>query len=107
MWTTFPAGSIDRECADKSVVLVCTLDRPNDKILSLVFLVDAARARGQPCGLVAPYLASLRQDRQLRVGEAVTSRTCARLVSGYSRLSRHDRSDSQAVRTDAARARRR
>ena len=34
-------------------------------------------------GLVAPYLAYLRQDRQFRAGEAVTSRTFARLVSGY------------------------
>ena len=83
----FPDGEtylrIDGECADKSVVLVCTLDRPNDKILPLVFLADAARALGaRRVGLVAPYLAYLRQDRQFRAGEAVTSRTFARLVSG-------------------------
>ena len=34
-------------------------------------------------GLVTPYLAYLRQDRQFRPGEAVTSRTFARLLSGY------------------------
>jgi ribose-phosphate pyrophosphokinase len=84
----FPDGEtylrIDADCKDKSVVLVCTLDRPNDKILPLVFLADAARALGaKRVGLVAPYLAYLRQDRQFLGGEAVTSRTFARLVSGY------------------------
>ena len=84
----FPDGEtylrLDAECHDKSVVLVCTLDRPNDKILPLIFLADAARALGATrVGLVAPYLAYLRQDRQFRAGEAVTSRTFARLVSGY------------------------
>ena len=84
----FPDGEtylrIDSECANKSVVLVCTLDRPNHKVLPLVFLADAARALGaRRVGLVAPYLAYLRQDRQFRHGEAVTSRTFARLLSGY------------------------
>jgi ribose-phosphate pyrophosphokinase len=84
----FPDGEtylrIDAECHDKSVVLVCTLDRPNDKILPLIFLADTARALGATrVGLVAPYLAYLRQDRQFRAGEAVTSRMFARLVSSY------------------------
>lgn len=84
----FPDGEtylrVDAECTNQSVVLVCTLDRPNDKILPLVFLADAVRALGaRRVGLVAPYLAYLRQDRQFRPGEAVTSRTFARLVSGY------------------------
>jgi ribose-phosphate pyrophosphokinase len=84
----FPDGEtylrIDAECDKKSVVLVCTLDRPDDKILPLIFLADAARALGATrVGLVAPYLAYLRQDRQFRAGEAVTSRTFARLVSSY------------------------
>jgi ribose-phosphate pyrophosphokinase len=84
----FPDGEtylrIDADCADKRVVLVCTLDRPNDKILPLVFLADAAREQGATrVGLVAPYLAYLRQDRQFRGGEAVTSRTFARLLSRH------------------------
>jgi ribose-phosphate pyrophosphokinase len=84
----FPDGEtylrIDSACAGKSVVLACTLDHPNGKILPLVFLADAARALGaRRVGLVAPYLAYLRQDRQFRAGEAVTSRTFARLLAGY------------------------
>jgi len=84
----FPDGEtylrIDTECTHKSVVLVCTLDRPDRKILPLLFLADTARALGaRRVGLVAPYLAYLRQDRQFRAGEAVTSRTFARLLSRY------------------------
>jgi ribose-phosphate pyrophosphokinase len=84
----FPDGEtylrIDTECANQSVVLVCTLDRPNNKILPLLFLAEAARALGaRRVGVVAPYLAYLRQDRQFRPGEAVTSRTFARLLSGH------------------------
>ena len=84
----FPDGEtylrIDTDCANKSVVLVCTLDRPDPKVLPLLFLADAARARGaRRVGLAAPYLAYLRQDSQFRPGEAVTSRTFARLLSGH------------------------
>lgn len=75
---------IDVECAQKSVVLVCTLDRPDRKLLPLVFLADAARELGASrVGLVAPYLAYLRQDRRFHPGEAVTSRTFAELLSRY------------------------
>ena len=73
---------IDADCAEKSIVIVCTLDRPDPKLLPLVFLADAARALGAArVGLVAPYLAYMRQDQQFRPGEAVTSRSFARLLS--------------------------
>ena len=75
---------IDSDCVQKSVVIVCTLDRPDDKLLPLVFLADAARQLGAfRVGLVAPYLAYMRQDRRFRQGEAVTSRTFAGLLSRY------------------------
>jgi ribose-phosphate pyrophosphokinase len=75
---------IGSDCAGKSVVLVCTLDRPDLKLLPLVFLADAARDLGAArVGLVSPYLAYLRQDRQFHPGEAVTSRTFAGLLSRY------------------------
>lgn len=84
----FPDGEtylrIDAECAQKSVVLVCPLDRPDNKLLPLVFLADAARELGASrVGLVAPYLAYMRQDRRFHPGEAVTSRTFAGLLSQY------------------------
>jgi ribose-phosphate pyrophosphokinase len=75
---------IDTDCAGKNVVLVCTLDRPDDKLLPLVFLADLARELGaSSVGLVAPYLAYLRQDQRFQTGEALTSRTFAALLSRY------------------------
>lgn len=84
----FPDGEtylrIDTECDQKSIAVVCTLDRPDEKLLPLVFLTDAARALGASrVGLVAPYLAYMRQDRRFRRGEAVTSSTFAGLLSRY------------------------
>jgi ribose-phosphate pyrophosphokinase len=84
----FPDGEtylrIDADCTKKPIVIVCTLDRPDDKLLPLVFLADAARRLGAGrIGLVAPYLAYLRQDRPFRSGEAITSQTFAGVLSRY------------------------
>lgn len=63
-------------------MLVCTLDRPNPKVLPLLFLAENLRELGATqVGLVAPYLAYMRQDTRLREGEAVTSRYFADMVS--------------------------
>lgn len=83
---TFPDGEtgirFEQDVSGQDVVLVCTLARPNDKFLPLAFAASAARAQGaRRIGLVAPYLCYMRQDRQFRQGEAVTSRTFASLIS--------------------------
>lgn len=66
----------------RSVVIVCTLAHPNEKILPLIFAAATARELGaSKVGLVAPYLAYMRQDRRFNPGEAVTSRQVARLIS--------------------------
>jgi ribose-phosphate pyrophosphokinase len=68
--------------AGRALGLVCTLDRPDEKILPLLFAAATARELGAASiGLVAPYLAYMRQDRRFKPGEAVTSRTFARLLS--------------------------
>lgn len=67
----------------RDVILVCTLDRPDDKTLPLLFAADAARDLGaRRIGLAAPYLAYMRQDRSFQPGEAITSKAFARLLSG-------------------------
>ena len=67
---------------NRTVVLVCTLDRPNEKVLPLLFAAATARELGAlKVGLVAPYLAYMRQDRRFKAGEAVTSRQVAQLLS--------------------------
>ncbi|MBR2120069.1 MAG: ribose-phosphate pyrophosphokinase [Afipia sp.] len=82
----FPDGEtyvrILSDVADRRVDLVCTLARPDDGFLRLVFAADAARSLGaREVTLVAPYLAYMRQDRRFLTGEAVTSKTFAHLVS--------------------------
>ncbi|MEZ5444652.1 MAG: ribose-phosphate pyrophosphokinase [Gammaproteobacteria bacterium] len=84
----FPDGEsyvrIDSPVAGREVILVCTLDRPNDKVLPLLLLAATARDLGASrIGLVAPYLAYMRQDDRFAPGEGITSRYFAGLVSGY------------------------
>lgn len=82
----FPDGEtlvrLDADVGGRRVVLVCSLARPDDKTLPLLFAADAARDLGATrVVLVAPYLAYLRQDKRFHAGEAVTSRTYAGLLS--------------------------
>ena len=66
----------------REAVIVCTLRRPNESFLPLAFLADALHDLGAPSvGLVAPYLAYMRQDARFSSGEAVTSRSFADLIS--------------------------
>lgn len=68
--------------AGRDVILLCTLDRPDDKALPLLFAAAAAREQdARSVGLIAPYLAYMRQDKAFRPGEAITSATFARLLS--------------------------
>lgn len=67
---------------DRSIVLVCTLDRPDAKILPLIFAASTARELGAArVGLVAPYLPYMRQDRRFNPGEALTSKIFADILS--------------------------
>jgi len=70
------------EVAGKTVIVVSTLDRPDAKFLALAFAAATARELGAAgVGLVAPYLAYMRQDRHFEPGDAVTAPIFARLVS--------------------------
>lgn len=67
---------------DRPIVLICSLDKPDDKILPLIFAATTARELGaRSIGLVSPYLAYMRQDRRFREGEAITSVQFAKLLS--------------------------
>lgn len=83
----FPDGEclvrLQADVRGRCVVFAGSLDQPDGKTLPLLFAADAARELGAAqVGLVAPYLAYMRQDQRFRAGEAVTSRTYARLLSG-------------------------
>lgn len=82
----FPDGEtyvrILSDVRDKAVDLVCTLAQPDKGFLRLVFAADVARALGaREVTLIAPYLSYMRQDCRFQPGEAVTSKTFARLIS--------------------------
>ncbi|WP_426344659.1 ribose-phosphate pyrophosphokinase [Pseudoduganella sp. R-32] len=71
------------EVKGRQVVLVCTLDRPDDRFMPLYFAASIARDLGAASvGLVAPYLAYMRHDAIFNPGEGITSAHFARLVSG-------------------------
>jgi ribose-phosphate pyrophosphokinase len=83
----FPDGElyvrIDRELAGRDVILVGSLyPSPAEKFLAVAFLAATARDLGaKRVGLVAPYLAFMRQDVRFKAGEGVTSHYFAQLVS--------------------------
>ena len=83
----FPDGEtylrIMSEVAEREVVVVCTLARPDDQFLRLVFAARTVRDLGaRSVTLVAPYLAYMRQDSRFQPGEAITSNQFAGLLSG-------------------------
>jgi ribose-phosphate pyrophosphokinase len=68
--------------AGRDIILVCSLDRPDDQFLRLVFAARTLRELGAArITLVAPYLAYMRQDTRFHSGEAVTSSQFADLLS--------------------------
>jgi ribose-phosphate pyrophosphokinase len=71
-----------RQAADEESFLVCTLARPDEQFIPLILGARAIRQSGaKRLSLIAPYLAYLRQDRQFKEGEAVSSQVFADLVS--------------------------
>jgi ribose-phosphate pyrophosphokinase len=85
-WRRFPDGEtyvrIDAPMTGRATILVCTLSRPDEKMLPLLLTAATAKDLGASrVGLVAPYLAYMRQDARFQPGEGVTSAYVARLLS--------------------------
>ena len=82
----FPDGEthirFQSDPAGREVVLLCSLDRPNDKVLPLYLAASVARELGaRRIGLVLPYLAYMRQDARFHSGEGITAKHFADLLS--------------------------
>lgn len=82
----FPDGEtyvrFESDVRGATVWLVCTLDRPDPKFIPLMIAAETARDLGAGrVGLIAPYLAYMRQDARFRPGEAVSSAYFARVLS--------------------------
>lgn len=85
---SFPDGEsyirIDSKVKNKTVILICTLNDPNPKVLPLLFMARTLKELGtKKLCLVSPYLSYMRQDKQFHAGEAITSVLFAQLISSY------------------------
>ena len=83
----FPDGEwyvrIDSEVSGCGALVVASLDHPDSRVLAAYFVAATARDLGATrVGLVAPYLAYMRQDDRFRPGEGITSTYFSRLISG-------------------------
>lgn len=75
---------VESTCEDRPALIVADLSRPDARLAELLFTIETVRDLGaQQVGLVAPYLAYMRQDERFHPGEGLTSRYFARLLSGY------------------------
>lgn len=82
----FPDGEsyvrLESPVQSRSVLVVCTLDRPDAKLVPLLLLAAAAHDSGAlDVGLVAPYLPYMRQDRRFHPGETISATHVANWIS--------------------------
>jgi ribose-phosphate pyrophosphokinase len=72
---------------EKEVVVVCTLNRPDEKLLPLYFFCKGLKEFGAShITLISPYLAYMRQDKRFNEGEVITSEYFAKLISSFADL---------------------
>jgi len=65
----------------KRALVFRSLSHPNEKIFEVLLAADALRRQGvEEIGLVAPYLAYMRQDQVFHRGEALSQQVVARLL---------------------------
>ena len=83
---SFPDGELyvrhQGQVEGRDIAILCTLDRPNEKLVAAYLAAASARDLGaRRIGLIAPYLSYMRQDKRFHPGEAVSSRHVATLLS--------------------------
>lgn len=72
------------EVSGRDVAILCQLHQPDSRVLPLLLLADTLRDLGaRRVGLIAPYLAYMRQDKRFNDGEGVSSHYFARLISQH------------------------
>ncbi|TDR38367.1 ribose-phosphate pyrophosphokinase [Tahibacter aquaticus] len=84
-WRRFPDGeslvAIDEDLGDANVAILASLHHPDEMALALRFTAATAREFGaRSVGLIAPYLAYMRQDRRFQPGESVSAPLFAKFV---------------------------
>lgn len=81
----FPDGEIRVTVGPVSTttILYASLDRPNEKLIALLFAAESLRRRGAKCLiLLAPYLCYMRQDTAFHEGEAISQKVMGSLLAG-------------------------
>jgi ribose-phosphate pyrophosphokinase len=69
---------------NKEVIIIRSLNDPNAKTIELILLCNTLRENGaKRVGLIAPYLAYMRQDKQFKSGEGISAKYYAALLSKY------------------------
>lgn len=75
---------INSDVKNRTCLIFESLNHPNNKILPVVFLAETLRDLGaKNIGLIAPYLAYMRQDKRFQPGEGITSSYFAKMLSHY------------------------
>jgi len=80
----FPDGEIRVTAgpASATTIIYASLDRPNDKLIALLFAAEALRRGGaRRLVLVAPYLCYMRQDTAFHEGEAISQKVIGPLLA--------------------------
>jgi ribose-phosphate pyrophosphokinase len=81
----FPDGElrVTVNPAKATTIIYASLDRPNEKLLTILFAAEALRREGaRRLVLVAPYLCYMRQDAAFQKGEAISQKVVGRLLAG-------------------------
>jgi ribose-phosphate pyrophosphokinase len=69
---------------DADIAILCQLYQPDHHVLPLLLLVETLRDLGaRRIGLIAPYLAYMRQDRRFNSGEGISSHYFSALLSRH------------------------
>ncbi|TAL65210.1 MAG: ribose-phosphate diphosphokinase [Legionella sp.] len=84
----FPDGEsyvrINSPVKNKVVILFCTLNDPDKKIMSLMFTAQTLKELGaKKIILISPYLPYMRQDKRFKAGEAITAQLFAKFLSNW------------------------
>lgn len=70
------------EVKGKEVYILCSLDRPNEKMMPLFLMARMAREQGASgVKLIAPYLAYMRQDKVFKPGESIIAKHFAAFLA--------------------------
>ncbi|MBK8284463.1 MAG: thymidine phosphorylase, partial [Ahniella sp.] len=87
-WHRFPDGesliTLDEHLLGADVAIVASLNRPDELALPLQFVAATAREFGaRSVGLVAPYLAYMRQDKRFKPGQVLSAPLFAAYVDTH------------------------